>query len=53
MGDASAFVDLLASLRQGGPEFAGWWKARKLMKHPKRGLLRFGHASFKPTTIRR
>ncbi|HEU5095329.1 MAG TPA: helix-turn-helix transcriptional regulator [Reyranella sp.] len=53
--DDPAFVDLLARLRQGCPEFAGWWKAHdikavaaghKLMKHPKRGLLRFEHASF-------
>lgn len=53
--DDPAFVDLLARLRQGCAEFAGWWKAhdikpvaagRKLMKHPKKGLLRFEHASF-------
>jgi len=53
--DDPAFVDLLARLREGCVEFAGWWKAhdikpvaagRKLMKHPKRGLLRVEHASF-------
>lgn len=50
-----AFVALLERLRQGSPEFAGWWKAhdiraaaagRKQLKHPKKGLLRFEHASF-------
>lgn len=50
-----AFVTLLERLRQGSPEFAGWWKAhdiraaaagRKQLKHPKKGLLRFEHASF-------
>ncbi len=50
-----AFLDLLARLRQGCPEFDGWWKThdvkpvaagQKLMKHPKRGVLRFEHASF-------
>jgi transcriptional regulator with XRE-family HTH domain len=53
--DDPAFVDLLERLRRGCAEFAGWWKAhdikpvaagRKLMKHPKRGVLRFEHASF-------
>jgi transcriptional regulator with XRE-family HTH domain len=50
-----AFVELLDRLRQRCPEFAGWWEAhdiksiaggQKLMKHPKKGLLRFEHASF-------
>ena len=50
-----AFVALLDRLRQGSPEFAGWWKAHdirgpanglKQLKHPKLGLLRFEHASF-------
>jgi len=50
-----AFVELLDRLRQGCPEFADWWEAhdiksvaggRKSMKHPKKGLLRFEHASF-------
>ena len=50
-----AFVELLARLRQNCPEFTGWWEAhdiksaiggRKLLKHPKKGLLRFEHASF-------
>ena len=50
-----AFVDLLERLRRGSPEFATWWKAhdiraaasgRKQMSHPKKGMLRFEHASF-------
>jgi transcriptional regulator with XRE-family HTH domain len=50
-----AFVDLLERLRGGSPEFATWWKAhdiraaasgRKQMRHPKKGMLRFEHASF-------
>ena len=50
-----AFVDLLARLRQGSPEFPGWWEAhdlrdvgvgRKLLNHPERGLLRFEYATF-------
>jgi len=50
-----AFVELLARLRQGCAEFAGWWEAHdikgiagghKSLKHPKKGLLRFEHASF-------
>ena len=53
--DDPAFRDLLARLREGCPEFAGWWKAhdikgaaagRKVMKHPKKGVLHFEHASF-------
>jgi transcriptional regulator with XRE-family HTH domain len=50
-----AFVSLLARLRLGCPEFAGWWEAHdirgapsgeKVLKHPKKGLLRFAYASF-------
>jgi transcriptional regulator with XRE-family HTH domain len=50
-----AFAELLARLRRESPEFATWWKAhdvrasvsgRKQMSHPKKGLLRFEHASF-------
>jgi len=50
-----AFVDLLARLRRGSPEFAAWWGAhdirgvaagRKLLKHPRKGALRFDYASF-------
>ena len=50
-----AFVDLLERLRKGSPAFVTWWKAhdiraaasgRKQMNHPKKGLLRFEHASF-------
>ena len=53
-GDPS-FIELLDRLRQDCPEFAGWWEAhdiksvaggQKLMKHPKKGLLRFEQASF-------
>jgi transcriptional regulator with XRE-family HTH domain len=50
-----AFVTLLQRLRAGCPEFARWWKAHdvrgpaagtKVLKHPKKGVLRFLHASF-------
>ena len=50
-----AFRDLLARLREGCPEFAGWWEAhdirgsvagRKALNHPKKGRLRFEYASF-------
>ncbi len=50
-----AFVELLERLRQGCPEFSGWWEAhdiksvvggQKLLHHPSKGLLRFEHASF-------
>ena len=50
-----AFVDLLARLRQGSPEFRGWWDAhdirsggagRKLLHHPEKGLLSFDYATF-------
>jgi len=50
-----AFVALLSRLRAGSPEFAEWWEAHdiragaggvKRMRHPKKGLLRFAHASF-------
>jgi len=50
-----AFVDLLDRLRKGCPEFARWWAAhdigptaggRKQLSHPKKGVLRFEHASF-------
>jgi transcriptional regulator with XRE-family HTH domain len=50
-----AFVELLDRLRAGSAEFAGWWKAHdirdvsagiKKMVHPKKGALRFQHASF-------
>jgi len=50
-----AFLDLLARLRQGSPEFATWWGAhdirsvasgQKLLNHPKKGLLRFEYATF-------
>jgi transcriptional regulator with XRE-family HTH domain len=50
-----AFLELLQRLRQGCPEFAGWWEAhdikgvaggRKVLNHRGKGQLRFEHASF-------
>ncbi len=50
-----AFIDLLERLRQGCPEFSGWWdthdihnavSGEKSLKHPKKGPLRFEYASF-------
>lgn len=50
-----AFVELLYRLHEGSAEFAGWWKAHdirdgaagiKKFVHPKKGTLRFQHASF-------
>jgi len=50
-----AFRDLLARLREGCPEFAGWWEAhdvgamaagRKSLSHTKKGRLRLEYASF-------
>jgi transcriptional regulator with XRE-family HTH domain len=50
-----AFQDLLARLREGCPEFAGWWEAhdirgvaagRKSLSHPKKGRLKLEYASF-------
>lgn len=50
-----AFLDLLARLRRGSPEFAAWWEAhdirghatgRKLLSHPEKGLLHFEYATF-------
>ena len=50
-----AFLDLLDRLRRGSPEFATWWEAhdisnaatgRKLLRHPKKGSLRFEYATF-------
>lgn len=50
-----AFVSLLQRLRADCPEFAGWWRAHdvrypaggiKVVHHPKKGVLRFSHASF-------
>jgi len=50
-----AFATLRQRLREGCPEFALWWKAHdvrgsaagtKVLKHPKKGILRFTHASF-------
>ena len=57
-GEAASWdrtIELLERLRQGCPEFAGWWEAhdiksvvggQKLLNHPRKGLLRFEHASF-------
>ena len=50
-----AFRDLLARLRDGCPEFAGWWEAhdvsgtaagQKSLSHPKKGRLKLEYASF-------
>ena len=50
-----AFLDLLDRLRQGCPEFVGWWEAhdirsaisgQKLLLHPAKGWLRFEYATF-------
>jgi transcriptional regulator with XRE-family HTH domain len=50
-----AFLDLLARLQRGCPEFEGWWKShdirpvavgQKLLKHPRKGVLRLEHTSF-------
>lgn len=50
-----AFVDLLARLREGSPEFVQWWEAhdirhgaagRKVLHHPEKGVLSFEYASF-------
>jgi hypothetical protein len=50
-----AFIELLTRLRNGSPEFAEWWEAHdisggaggvKRLRHPKKGMLRFAHASF-------
>jgi hypothetical protein len=46
---------LLTRLRDGSPEFAEWWEAHdirsgaggvKRLRHRRKGLLRFAHASF-------
>ena len=50
-----AFQDLLARLREGCPEFEGWWEAhdirgvaagQKSLSHPKKGRLRLEYANF-------
>lgn len=50
-----AFLDLLRRLREGCPEFEGWWErhevsrpvsGRKTLHHPTRGVIAFDHASF-------
>jgi transcriptional regulator with XRE-family HTH domain len=50
-----AFVTLLERLRRDSPEFARWWEAhdvrgtasgRKILNHPRKGLLIFEYASF-------
>lgn len=50
-----AFRDLLGRLREGCPEFDGWWEkhdvsgvaaGQKLISHPKKGRLRLEYASF-------
>jgi len=51
----SAFAQLLEQLRRGSPEFVAWWEAhevrgtasgRKILNHPKQGLLQFDYSSF-------
>ena len=55
LGRRSGIRRLLTRLRSGSPEFAEWWEAHdirggaggiKRLRHPKKGLLRFAHASF-------
>jgi transcriptional regulator with XRE-family HTH domain len=52
-----AFTGLVGRLRCGSPEFARWWEAhevrsgrggsgQKTVEHPRKGTLRFEHASF-------
>jgi transcriptional regulator with XRE-family HTH domain len=50
-----AFRDLLQRLRDGCPEFQAWWETHdvgsaaggeKVLRHPKKGTLRFEYASF-------
>ena len=50
-----AFRELLARLREGCPEFAGWWEAhdiggvsagQKSLSHPQKGRLKLEYASF-------
>jgi PAS domain-containing protein len=50
-----AFQDLLARLREGCPEFQGWWEAhdirgvaagQKSLSHPRKGRLKLEYASF-------
>jgi hypothetical protein len=50
-----AFLDLLERLRDGCPEFSGWWEAhdirgaaagQKLLNHPVKGPLRLEYAAF-------
>ena len=50
-----AFRDLLQRLREGCPEFAGWWEThdvsgmaagRKSLSHPKKGRLKLEYVSF-------
>ena len=50
-----AFIDLLARLRAGCPEFAGWWEAhdlcesvggQKRLTHPRKGSLSLQYTSF-------
>jgi transcriptional regulator with XRE-family HTH domain len=57
LGDP-AFEELIDALKQASPEFAKAWKrhevaqsgqARKELRHPAAGLLRFEHAVFHPT----
>lgn len=53
--DDPAFITLLRRLREGCPEFDGWWErhdvrrpasGRKTLHHPTKGVIAFDHASF-------
>lgn len=53
--DDPAFAALTERLRQNSPEFVAWWNdhdvrnvagGKKVVKHPRKGTLRFEHASF-------
>ena len=53
--DDPAFLELLARLRQGSPEFGRWWEAHdirdvsageKQLNHPEQGAMRFEYATF-------
>jgi transcriptional regulator with XRE-family HTH domain len=53
--DDPAFRNLLERLRRGCTEFSSWWRShdikgaaagQKEIRHPKKGVLRFEHASF-------
>lgn len=56
--DDPSFIALVARLRAGCPELAEWWKGHdirgaaagtKRMRHPKKGVIEYAHASFQST----